>query len=91
MKFHKTIPTTSVKFDQFVPNSDYKNDLMEMNSLIQYKPMSSDNSGKIKFNNDNPYVLEFDINSQDEDLLRIWVGGQIIIPRLYKVTAEMKM
>ena len=36
-----------------------------MNSLIQYKPISSDNSGKIKFNNNNPYVLEFDINSQD--------------------------
>jgi len=78
----------SVKFDQFVPNSDYKNDLMEMNSLIQYKPMSSDNSGKIKFNNDNPYVLEFDINSQDRGFTQNMVGGQIIIPRLYKVTGN---
>ena len=74
--------------EQFVPNSDYKNDLMEMNSLIQYKPMSSDNSGKIKFNNNNPYVLEFDINSQDRGFTQNMVGGQIIIPRLYKVTGN---
>ena len=64
------------------------NDLMEMNSLIQYKPISSDNSGKIKFNNNNPYVLEFDINSQDRGFTQNMVGGQIIIPRLYKVTGN---
>ena len=56
-----------------------------MNRLIEYKSIKKDGQGGIKFDQKNPNVLEFDIDGEDRGFTQNMVGGEIIIPNLYKV------
>jgi hypothetical protein len=59
-----------------------------MNAMIEYQPIDDDNGGLIKFDSKDQNVLEFDINPQDRGFTQNMVGGQIIIPSLYKITGD---
>jgi len=74
--------------DPQVRNKEYLSDFKEMNTMIEYQPLDEDNSGLIKFDSKDQNVLEFDINPQDRGFTQNMVGGQIIIPSLYKITGE---
>ena len=56
--------------------------------MIEYSAIEADNSGLIKFDSKDQNVLEFDINSKDRGFTQNMVGGQIIIPSLYKITGN---
>ena len=56
--------------------------------MIEYQPIDDDNSGLIKFDSKDQNVLEFDINPQDRGFTQNMVGGQIVIPSLYKITGN---
>jgi len=77
-----------IQLDGNLLNQEYINDFKEMNSMIEYKPLQKDNGGLIKFDSKDQNVLEFDINPQDRGFTQNMVGGQIIIPNLYKVTGD---
>jgi hypothetical protein len=77
-----------VIFDNFVNNEEYLNDFKEMNAMVEYFPIQEDNSGLIKFDSKDQNVLEFDINTTDRGFTQNMVGGQIVIPSLYKLTGE---
>jgi len=77
-----------VIFDNFVNNEEYINDFKEMNAMVEYFPIQEDNSGLIKFDSKDQNVLEFDISPQDRGFTQNMVGGQIVIPSLYKLTGE---
>ena len=59
-----------------------------MTEMIQYKPLRLNNAGRIKFDQKDPYVLEFDINDLDRGFTQNMVGGQIVIPKLYQLENE---
>ena len=44
--------------------------------------------GLIKFDSKKPHILEFDIDPQDRGFTQNMVGGQIVIPNLYKVDGD---
>ena len=44
--------------------------------------------GSIKFDSKDPQVLEFDIDPTDRGFTQNMVGGQIVIPKLYKVDGD---
>ena len=46
------------------------------------------NMGSIKFEPKDPQVLEFDIDPTDRGFTQNMVGGQIVIPKLYKVDGD---
>ena len=71
-----------------VRNKEYLSDFKEMNAMIEYQPIDDDNSGLIKFDSKDQNVLEFDINPQDRGFTQNMVGGQIVIPSLYKITGN---
>lgn len=75
-----------LSLDERIQNVEYKNDLVEMGQMIEYKPVIKGGSGTIKFDPKNPYQLEFEIDDTDRGFTQNMVGGQLIIPRLYKVT-----
>ena len=77
-----------VELDSMVNTQEYVNDFKEMNSLIEYSPISSNNSGLIKFDSKDGNVLEFDIDPQDRGFTQNMIGGQIVIPSMYKITGE---
>ena len=77
-----------IQLDGNLLNQEYINDFKEMNSMIEYQPIQKDNGGLIKFDSKDQYVLEFDINSEDRGFTQNMVGGQIVIPNLYKVTGD---
>ena len=56
--------------------------------MIEYQPINDDNGGLIKFDSKDQNVLEFDINPQDRGFTQNMVGGQIVIPSLYKITGN---
>jgi len=74
--------------DNLVRNVEYLNDFKEMNAMIEYSPIEADNGGLIKFDTKDQNVLEFDINPRDRGFTQNMVGGQIIIPSLYKITGN---
>ena len=77
-----------ISTDPQVRNNEYLNDFKEMNAMIEYQPIDDDNSGLIKFDSKDQNVLEFDINPQDRGFTQNMVGGQIVIPSLYKITGN---
>ena len=81
---------TEVKIitDSLVSNAEYLNDFKEMNAMIEYEAIQADNGGLIKFDSKDQNVLEFDINPTDRGFTQNMVGGQIVIPSLYKITGN---
>ena len=77
-----------ISTDPQVRNDEYLSDFKEMNAMIEYQPIDDDNSGLIKFDSKDQNVLEFDINPQDRGFTQNMVGGQIVIPSLYKITGN---
>ena len=77
-----------ISTDPQVRNKEYLSDFKEMNAMIEYQPIDDDNGGLIKFDSKDQNVLEFDINSEDRGFTQNMVGGQIIIPSLYKITGN---
>ena len=77
-----------ISTDPQVRNKEYLSDFKEMNAMIEYQPIDDDNSGLIKFDSKDQNVLEFDINPQDRGFTQNMVGGQIVIPSLYKITGN---
>ena len=71
-----------------IKNSEYIQEFIEMGEMIQYKPISRQNMGSIKFDPKDPQVLEFDIDPKDRGFTQNMVGGQIVIPKLYKVDGD---
>ena len=59
-----------------------------MNAMIEYEAIQADNGGLIKFDSKDQNVLEFDINPRDRGFTQNMVGGQIVIPSLYKITGN---
>ena len=77
-----------ISTDPQVRNDEYLSDFKEMNAMIEYQPINDDNGGLIKFDSKDQNVLEFDINPQDRGFTQNMVGGQIIIPDLFKVDGD---
>lgn len=77
-----------ISTDPQVRNNEYLSDFKEMNAMIEYQPINDDNGGLIKFDSKDQNVLEFDINPQDRGFTQNMVGGQIVIPSLYKITGN---
>ena len=77
-----------ISTDPQVRNDEYLSDFKEMNAMIEYQPIDDDNSGLIKVDSKDQNVLEFDINPQDRGFTQNMVGGQIVIPSLYKITGN---
>ena len=77
-----------LQLDDKIKNSEYMHEFAEMGEMIQYKPISRQNMGSIKFDPKDPHVLEFDIDPTDRGFTQNMVGGQIVIPKLYKVDGD---
>ena len=77
-----------LELDENVKAGEYRNDFIEMGEMIEYTPISKDNMGLVKFDSKKPHILEFDIDQQDRGFTQNMVGGQIIIPNMYKITGE---
>ena len=77
-----------LELDENVKAGEYRNDFIEMGEMIEYTPISKDNMGLVKFDSKKPHILEFDIDPQDRGFTQNMVGGQIIIPNMYKITGE---
>jgi len=77
-----------LELDENVKAGEYRNDFVEMGEMIEYTPISKDNMGLVKFDSKKPHILEFDIDPQDRGFTQNMVGGQIVIPNMYKITGE---
>ena len=77
-----------LELDENVKDWEYRNDFIEMGEMIEYTPISKDNMGLVKFDSKKPHILEFDIDPQDRGFTQNMVGGQIVIPNMYKITGE---
>ena len=75
-----------LEVDENIKNEEYREDFETMGQLIEYKSLKVDNQGSIKFDQKDPYVLEFNIDESDRGFTQNMVGGQIVIPNLYKAT-----
>jgi len=71
-----------------IKNEEYREDFETMSQLIEYKSLKTDDFGAIKFDTKNPHILEFDIDEKDRGFTQNMVGGQIIIPDLFKVDGD---
>tara|TARA_A100001515_G_scaffold112277_1_gene93381 strand:+ start:399 stop:1304 length:906 start_codon:yes stop_codon:yes gene_type:complete len=90
-KLVETSPDRSefiLELDEKINNAEYRNEFVEMGQMIEYEPIDKDNKGTIKFDSKDPHVLEFDIDPQDRGFTQNMVGGQIVIPSMYKITGE---
>ena len=90
-KLVETSPDRSefiLELDEKINNAEYRNEFVEMGQMIEYEPIDKDNKGTIKFDSKDPHVLEFDIDPQDRGFTQNMVGGQIVIPNLYKVDGD---
>ena len=86
-KLVETSPDRSefiLQLDDKINNAEYRNEFIEMGQMIEYEPIDKDNKGLIKFDSKDPHVLEFDIDPQDRGFTQNMVGGQIVIPSMYK-------
>jgi len=77
-----------LELDENIKGGEYRNDFVEMGEMIEYTPISKDNMGLVKFDSKKPHILEFDIDPQDRGFTQNMVGGQIVIPNMYKITGE---
>ena len=77
-----------LELDNNIKGGEYRNDFIEMGEMIEYTPISKANMGLIKFDSKKPHILEFDIDPTDRGFTQNMVGGQIVIPNMYKITGE---
>ena len=77
-----------IEVDEVIKNEEYINDFQSMSEMIEYKPLRLNGAGPIKFDQKDPYVLEFNINDLDRGFTQNMVGGQIVIPNLYQTEKE---
>ena len=77
-----------LELDENLKGQEYRNDFVEMGEMIEYTPISKANSCLIKFDSKKPHILEFDIDDTDRGFTQNMVGGQIVIPNMYKITGE---
>ena len=78
-----------VELDSQLKNPAYKKDLVTMGELIEFRPVKNDGtSGAIKFVSEDDYILEYDIADNDRGFTQNMVGGEIIIPDVYKITGN---
>ena len=77
-----------LELDENIKGGEYRYDFVEMGEMIEYTPISKANMGLIKFDSKKPHILEFDIDPQDRGFTQNMVGGQIVIPNMYKITAK---
>ena len=76
---------TFIEVDENIANEEMREDFRTMNRLIEYKSIKKDGQGGIKFDQKNPHILEFEINEEDRGFTQNMVGGEIVIPNLFKV------
>ena len=74
-----------IEVDENIANEEMREDFRTMNRLIEYKSIKKDGQGGIKFDQKNPHILEFEIDEEDRGFTQNMVGGEIIIPNLFKV------
>jgi hypothetical protein len=74
-----------VEVDENIQNEEMREDFQTMGRTIEYKSIKTDEQGGIKFDQKNPYILEFEIDEEDRGFTQNMVGGEIIIPNLYKL------
>ena len=74
-----------IEVDENIANEEMREDFRTMNRLIEYKAIKKDGQGGIKFDQKNPHILEFEINEEDRGFTQNMVGGEIVIPNLFKV------
>ena len=77
-----------LELDNNLKGGEYRNDFVEMGEMIEYTPISKANMGSIEFDSKKPHILEFDIDQQDRGFTQNMVGGQIIIPNMFKITGN---
>ena len=77
-----------LELDNNLKGAEYRNDFVEMGEMIEYTPISKANMGSIEFDSKKPHILEFDIDPTDRGFTQNMVGGQIIIPNMFKITGE---
>ena len=77
-----------LELDNNLKGQEYRNDFIEMGQMIEYTPISRPNMGLAKFNTQNPHILEFDMDPKDRGFTQNMVGGQIVIPNMFKITGE---
>ena len=77
-----------LELDNNLKGQEYRNDFIEMGQMIEYTPISRANMGLAKFNTQNPHILEFDMDPTDRGFTQNMVGGQIVIPNMFKITGE---
>ena len=77
-----------LELDNNLNGQEYRNDFIEMGQMIEYTPISRPNMGLAKFNTQNPHILEFDMDPKDRGFTQNMVGGQIVIPNMFKITGE---
>ena len=70
-----------LSLDDMIRYEPYRNEFVEMGEMIQYSP-----TGRAKFDSKKPHILEFEISDTDRGFTQNMVGGQIVIPSMYKVT-----
>ena len=74
-----------IEVDENIVNEEMREDFRTMNRLIEYKSIKKDGQGGIKFDQKNPHILEFEIDEEDRGFTQNMVGGEIVIPNLFKV------
>jgi hypothetical protein len=74
-----------VEVDENIQNEEMREDFQTMGRTIEYKSIKTDEQGGIKFDQKNPYILEFEIDEEDRGFTQNMVGGELIIPNLYKL------
>ena len=74
-----------IEVDENIQNEEMREDFRTMNRLIEYKSIKKEGQGGIKFDQKNPHILEFQIDEEDRGFTQNMVGGEIIIPNLFKV------
>ena len=74
-----------IEVDENIANEEMREDFRTMNRLIEYKSIKKEGQGGIKFDQKNPHILEFQIDEEDRGFTQNMVGGEIIIPNLFKV------
>ena len=77
-----------IEVDDKVSNQEYRTDFKEINQLIEYKPLTINGAGAVKFHQRDQYILEFDIDEKDRGFTQNMVGAEIIIPNMYKITGN---
>jgi hypothetical protein len=74
---------------QSFKNKKYREDFQKFGNWVKYEPLYEEESGPIKFDTKDPYVLEFRSSPRDRGFTQNMVGHKLIIPNLYLVDAQV--